>query len=63
MRARLTYRLLSPATPALVAHGITRLLVLAAATAGLLAVVSGAASHVIFSGVLELAGVFQAVAA
>ena len=50
MRARLTYLLLSPATPAVIAHGITRLGALAAATAGLAFTISGAATHVLLSG-------------
>lgn len=56
MRARLTYWFLSPATPAVVAHGITRLAALTAASAALVAVLSGAASHVLFGGLLVLAG-------
>ena len=58
MRARLTYWSLSPTTPAVVAHGITRLVVLLAVLpvviAGLVATSTGAASHVFFSGVIEM---------
>lgn len=54
MRARLTYLVLSPRTPALVANQVTQLLVLLAAAAGLAFVVSGSASYLLFSGVLEL---------
>lgn len=57
MRARLTYLVLSPTTPAVIAHGITRLGVLAAAAAGLALVLSGTASYVVFSGLLAVAGV------
>jgi hypothetical protein len=54
MRARLTYLVLSPTTPAVVAHGITRLLVLLVAILGLVATSTGAASHVFFGAFLGI---------
>lgn len=54
MRARLTYLALSPRTPQRVAQRTTELLALLAGVAGLVAVITGTASHVIFSTILEL---------
>lgn len=52
MRARLTYLVLSPRTPRWIAHRTTEGLTLAAAVAGLVAIVTGAASHVLFAGIV-----------
>lgn len=54
MRARLTYWTLSPRTPGRIAAGTSQLLALLAAIVGLVAVATGAASHVLFSGVVLL---------
>jgi hypothetical protein len=62
MRARLTYLTLSPRTPQRVAAGAVQLLALLAAIAGMIAVMTGAASHVLFSGIV-LAGTVLGVAA
>lgn len=55
MRARLTLWALRPSTPAAIADGITRAGVLTLAAGSLAAVASGAVSHVIFAGFLEVA--------
>lgn len=52
MRAQLTYWTVSPRTPQRVAQATSQLLALASAVAGLVAVLSGTATHVLFSGVV-----------
>lgn len=54
MRARLTYLVLSPSTPRRIAQGLTQLVVLLAAVAGLVATMTGAVSHVLFAGIVQL---------